>query len=122
MFGWIVFLLNYAFDLLNMLIVIRIILSWIPHDRTNRLLRVIYALTDPLSTPLQRRMVYGSLALSPIVVLIIVGFVRTIVLGSLSSFCWRAIPRPLTESCYPYSCNRVHQRTRSSVRTEIRSK
>ncbi len=86
MFGWIVFLLNYAFDLLNMLIIVRIVLSWIPHDRTNRLIRVVYDLTDPLFAPFQGKMVYGSLDLSPVIVLIIVGFVRNIVIGLFSSF------------------------------------
>lgn len=86
MFGWIVFLLNYAFDLLNMLIIVRIILSWIPHDRSQPLIKIVYDLTDPLFAPFQGKFVYGSMDLSPIIVMIIIGFMRSFVISFFSAF------------------------------------
>jgi len=86
MFGMIVYILNYAFDLLNLLILVRILLSWIPHDRSHPLIHIVYDLTDPLFAPFQGRLVYGAMDLSPIAVLFILSFVRSLVIGFFAAF------------------------------------
>jgi YggT family protein len=86
MFAWVIYLINYAFDILNLLIIVRIVLSWIPHDRYNPVIRIVYDLTEPLLAPLRGRMVYGAFDFSPIVILFILGFVRNIIINLFSAF------------------------------------
>ncbi|MCR6544539.1 YggT family protein [Dehalobacterium formicoaceticum] len=43
-----------AFEVLNWLIIIRVILSWIRHDPRNPLIRFIYEITEPILAPIRR--------------------------------------------------------------------
>ena len=86
MFAWIIYLVNYVFDILNLLIVVRIVLSWIPHDRYNPLLKIVYDITEPLLAPLRGKMAYGAFDFSPIVILFLLSFTRNIIIGLFSAF------------------------------------
>ena len=62
-------IVNILFELLNFLLIARIILSWIPHNRYHPLIQIIYNITEPILQPF-RNMInpMGGMDLSPIIV------------------------------------------------------
>jgi len=58
---------------LNLAIFARILLSWMPMDRGNRLVRIIYEITEPILGPIRRVLpALGGLDLSPMIALILI--------------------------------------------------
>lgn len=77
-----VFILGQA---LNLAILVRILLSWMPIDRDNRLVRIVYDITDPILTPIQRVIPpVGGLDLSPMIALILIQVVQRILISLLA--------------------------------------
>ena len=60
---------NIIFELLNFLLITRIILSWIPHNRYHPIIQIVYNFTEPILEPF-RNMInpVGGMDLSPIIV------------------------------------------------------
>ena len=60
---------NIIFELLNFLLITRIILSWIPHNRYHPIIQIVYNFTGPILEPF-RNMInpVGGMDLSPIIV------------------------------------------------------
>ena len=50
---FIVFIINFLFTVYYLLLALRAILPWLPHDRRSPLFSPIYALTDPVLAPIQ---------------------------------------------------------------------
>ncbi len=76
-------LVSYAFGLLMAAILIRVIASWFGIGRQNRLMRVVYALTDWLIEPLQRIVpTLGPFDITPIVAYLLLSVTRKLVLGA----------------------------------------
>lgn len=86
MLYWLVPIVYRVFDILNIIIIARVLLSWIPHDRHNPLIRIVYDITDPLFAPFQGKAAFGGFDFSPIIVLVLLGFVRQLVIGLLVAF------------------------------------
>lgn len=84
--------LRYAFtkfiDILEFLILIRVLLSYIPSMQDNSIAKLIYQLTEPVLTP-ARELLFkiglnrGMIDFSPIFAFILLGIIRTIVLSIL---------------------------------------
>lgn len=70
--------LNLAINLYMLAIIIRAIYSWGRPDPSSRLARFIYAVTDPVITPLRRALppLGGQLDISPLIVLIFAEIVK----------------------------------------------
>lgn len=68
---------NFLFGALSILILIRVLMSWIPNlDPYNPIVRLIYQLTDPILEPARRLIPpIGGLDLSPLIVLLLIDFV-----------------------------------------------
>lgn len=68
---------NFLFGALSLLILIRVLMSWIPNlDPSNPLVRLIHQLTDPILEPARRLIPpIGGLDLSPLIVLLLIDFV-----------------------------------------------
>ncbi|MFA6711451.1 MAG: YggT family protein, partial [Candidatus Caldatribacteriota bacterium] len=49
--GLIINIINYLFRIYNYFILARILLSWIPVDDSNPIIRFIYRITEPLLAP-----------------------------------------------------------------------
>jgi len=61
----------YFFNIVSLLILARIILSWLPQYRQNRIVEMIYGITDPILSPFQRIIPpMGMMDLSPMVAII----------------------------------------------------
>ncbi|MCL2707919.1 MAG: YggT family protein [Defluviitaleaceae bacterium] len=46
--------LSYFFGLLNILILARVILSWLPMAHNNQIVRFLFALTEPILAPIRK--------------------------------------------------------------------
>lgn len=78
-------LLDVVYRLLNLLIIIRVIVSWIPGVGIDHpAVRVVYQLTSPILDPIRRLMpATGGLDLSPLVAIMLLYLVRNLLVGIL---------------------------------------
>lgn len=78
-------LLDVVYRLLNLLIIIRIIISWIPGIGIDHpAARVVYQLTSPILDPIRRLMpAAGGLDLSPMIAIVLLYLVRNLLVGAL---------------------------------------
>jgi len=83
-------LLNFLLGIYIWIIIVRTLLSWINPDPYNRIVRVIVALTEPVLSPVRQRMPFlGGLDLSPLIVIILVYFIRSFVVKTLIELAYR---------------------------------
>ncbi|MDX9871201.1 MAG: YggT family protein [Clostridia bacterium] len=76
-----------AFDVYYWLIIIRVILSWVPHDPYKHIFRFIYEITEPALAPFRRLMGRRMMIdFSPLFALIVLQLLETVVLNILSYF------------------------------------
>ena len=74
-------LLDVLFQALYFALLIRVLISWIPHDRYHPIISIIYSLTDPILRPFQDIIPSWKLGidLSPIFAFFAIGIVRNLV-------------------------------------------
>jgi len=65
---------------LELAIIIRCVVSWFQPNPYHPLVRKLYELTDPLLRPFQGILNFGGIDLSPVLVLLAIGFVRSLLL------------------------------------------
>jgi len=65
-----------------MLIMIRVILSWIPHDPYNQFIQMLYRITEPILKPIREILPMQSMGMdfSPIAAFFLLGFVKKFLL------------------------------------------
>ncbi|MDR7544655.1 MAG: YggT family protein [Armatimonadota bacterium] len=80
-------LVNLAYQVLNVLILIRIVLSWVPGLAGDHpVVRVVHQLTSPILEPIRRLMPpVGGLDLSPLVAILLLYLVRDLLVSILWS-------------------------------------
>lgn len=72
---------------LDVCVLARILMSWIPMDRNNRLVSLVFDITEPILAPIRRLMPdMGFLDLSPMVALIIIQMAERILRTILTRF------------------------------------
>ena len=78
--------INILFELLIWLLIIRIILTWIPHNRFHPIIDFIYKITDPMLEPF-RNMInpIGGVDLSPVIVFLLLRLVQNYLISFLRS-------------------------------------
>ena len=78
-------LVNLVFEVLVWLIVIRCILSFVPHNPTQSLIRFVYDITEPVMAPFRKLTPSaGGLNFYPIVAVLAIYLVQRIVVRLLS--------------------------------------
>ncbi len=76
--------LNIAITVYIWIIIIRALLSWVNPDPYNPIVRFLAAVTDPVLAPIRRRLPYlGGLDVSPIIVILILYFLRLFLVPTL---------------------------------------
>lgn len=71
--------LNILLDLLTMLILLRIILSWFRHE-AHGLMNILYQVTEPILAPIRRTIpALGIFDISPIVAILIIKVLRILI-------------------------------------------
>lgn len=81
----------YFFNFLNILILARVLLSWFPSvNRYSQPVRFIINITEPIMAPVReftsRYINLGPIDISPIIVLMLLGFIRNTILRLLFIF------------------------------------
>lgn len=72
-----------AFEVYSWLIFIRVLLSWLPHNPYNPIMRFIYEITEPILAPMRRLLPPSPafpLDFSPILAIFLLQFIERIVL------------------------------------------
>ena len=82
----IVNIVNILFEIFIWLLMIRIILSWLPHNRSHPIIDYIYKITNPILEPF-RNMInpIGGIDLSPIIVFFLLRLIQKYLISFLSS-------------------------------------
>jgi len=92
MISIIIRLIDAAFNIIQLAILIECIASWIPQLRYTKFIDVISKITYPILEPfrvLQDRLFQGSpIDFSPIIALFVLSFVREIIIRILVMFLW----------------------------------
>ena len=61
-------------------LIIRIILSWIPHNRFHPIISFIYQISDPILKPFRNIISYQGIDFSPIIVFMLLRIIKNIIL------------------------------------------
>jgi YggT family protein len=81
---WIVDVLHLVIQAYIIIIIVRSVLSWVNPDPYNPIVRFLYRITEPVLRPIRHRMPdLGGLDLSPMVVILVLWFAESVVLGWL---------------------------------------
>jgi YggT family protein len=89
-------ILNFFVSAYTIVIVLRVILSWIQIPSLYQVAVIVYKLTEPLLKPIRKYvppLKMGGLDLSPMILLIILMFIRSFVIRSLTQYAMQ-LPRP----------------------------
>jgi YggT family protein len=70
------------------IVFIAVILTWIEPNPYNPVVRFLYAVTEPVFDFVRERLpvVFGGIDLSPVIVLLAIGFIQRVVLTSLAQY------------------------------------
>lgn len=87
MIGLIIQIVNIAFGVLIWLVIIRCLLSFIPHNPYQSIIRFVYEITEPIMAPFRRFVpLIGALDISPIAVVLALELARWVVIRGLLMF------------------------------------
>lgn len=77
-------ILDMALGLYTLLIFGRIVVSWVNADPYNPIVQILYQATEPVLRPLRRRIgIIGGIDFSPLLLIVIIIFLRGFVVQSL---------------------------------------
>jgi YggT family protein len=76
-------LLYYAIRIYELILIVRIFMSWIRPDRSNPLVDWVYRLTEPVLEPVRRLLPIQGMGIdfSPIIVFILLSILQRVILG-----------------------------------------
>lgn len=67
--------------LYEIVLIIRIVLSWVPHNPYNQAVQFLYKITEPVLSPVRRYIpTFRGIDFSPIVVFIGLGFIKRLII------------------------------------------
>ena len=73
-------LINGVFDIVYLLLMVRILMSWIPHNRYHPIVSMLYQVTDPILQPFQRIFPTSiGIDFSPIFAFVFLGLLKNII-------------------------------------------
>ena len=76
--------LKIAFEVYNWLIIIRVFLSWIPHDPRKPIFRFLYEITEPVLAPFRRLIgLRTAIDFSPVIAIIVLQLVESVIIRLL---------------------------------------
>lgn len=85
--GLLISAIGYLVDFIRIVILIRVVLSWVPMSRGNAFSRIVYTLSEPILAPI-RRLIYNSplgrgglfIDFSPYIAIILMQFLKIILI------------------------------------------
>ena len=74
-------IIYFIFELINIFLITRIVLSWIPHNRYHPIINFIYKISDPFLLPF-RNMInpIGGIDFSPIIVFFLISYMHGLII------------------------------------------
>lgn len=74
-----------AFEVLNVLILARVLLSWVTRDYSNPVVRFVFEITEPILAPIRKIMPRTSMPIdySPIIAVLLLQLIETFILRLL---------------------------------------
>ena len=77
-------ILGKLIDLYQIALIVRIVLSWVPHNPYNQAIRFLYKITDPILNPIRKYIPsFRGIDFSPVVVFFGLSLFKKIVVGIL---------------------------------------
>ncbi len=79
-------LVDIFFEIVYVSLMIRILLSWIPHDPSHKIISLLYRFTDPILEPFRNIIPVSKIGidLSPLLAFLVLGFIKHLLLQLLS--------------------------------------
>jgi YggT family protein len=83
--------LDIGLSLYMWIIVIRALISWVNPDPYNQIVRLLYSVTEPVLSPIRRRvpMLGGGLDISPLIVILVIIFLKSFLVRSMMELAFR---------------------------------
>jgi len=83
-------LISLVFNILYIVLVVRVIMSWVGADPYNEIVRVVFMITEPILAPLRKLPLQaGALDFSPIVAFILLSVLKNFVVNILYQMAYR---------------------------------
>ena len=82
-------LLDTILFVVNLLIIIRALVSWVSPDPFNPLVQFLYRTTDPILDPIQRRLPVMAIDISPVIAFLVIYFLRSFLVVTLIEIGYR---------------------------------
>jgi len=85
--------LDFLFDAMEIVILVRVVLSWANADPYNALLRTVYVISEPFLSPFRKLLPpwkLGGLDISPACALLALFFIRSFLIPTLYDFASKA--------------------------------
>ena len=78
-------LISNVFQIINILIIIRVVLSWFNYNTHNQYVRLLYKITEPILTPIRNLLSSFNMGIdiSPMIAIIALNFIRNFLIGLL---------------------------------------
>ena len=75
--------INMVFNLLQIIIIVRVVLSWISHNPSNQFIQIIYQISEPILKPIREILPLAGRGfdLSPVVAFFLLGLLKKILLS-----------------------------------------
>ena len=75
--------IDMVFNILQIIIIVRVVLSWISHNPSNQFIRIIYQVSEPILKPIREILPITGMGfdLSPIVAFFLLGLLKKILLS-----------------------------------------
>ena len=75
--------IDIVFNLLQIIIIVRVVLSWISHNPSNQFIQIIYQVSEPILKPIREILPLTGMGfdLSPIVAFFLLGLLKKILLA-----------------------------------------
>ena len=76
-------LIDTVFNILQIVIIVRVVLSWISHNPSNQFIRIIYQVSEPILKPIRKILPITGMGFdfSPIVAFFLLGLLKKIFLS-----------------------------------------
>lgn len=82
-------ILDVALNLYMWIIVIRALISWVNPDPYNPIVQILYRITEPVLYPIRKRLPFGQIDFSPIIVILIILFLQYFLVASLKDLAFQ---------------------------------
>ena len=78
-------MIHFIFDLIQLSIIVRVILSWIPHNPSGDFVKILYQFTELILKPIRDNIPVNSIGVdfSPIIAFVLLGFIKKIILAAV---------------------------------------